>query len=84
MVNKDSIGAKCLRTLSGLFSPNLMDQSSCKMGLALACAVRILHGDWSIRLGESRPDKVLKHLAAMLDKIEWRKSLCQESFEVNQ
>ena len=39
-----SIAAKCFRTLSGLFSPSLIDQSSCKMGLVLACLVRILHG----------------------------------------
>ena len=26
----------------------------------------ILHDDWLIRLGENRPDKALKHLAAML------------------
>ena len=36
------------------------------MGLVLACLVRILHDDWSIRLGENRPDGVLKHLAAIL------------------
>ena len=36
------------------------------MGLVLAYVVRILHDDWSIRLGENRPDRVLKHLAAML------------------
>ena len=27
------------------------------MGLVLACVVRILHDDWSIRLGENRPDQ---------------------------
>ena len=36
------------------------------MGLVLACAVRILHDDWPIRLGENGPDRVFKHLAAML------------------
>ena len=39
------------------YSPNLIDQSSFKMGLVLACVVRILHDDWSIRLGENRPDQ---------------------------
>ena len=61
-----SIAAKCLRTMSSLFSPNLIDQSSCRMGLALACVARILHDNWSMRLGENRLDMVLKHLAAML------------------
>ena len=28
--------------------------------------VRILHDDWSIRLGENTPDQTLKHLAGML------------------
>ena len=36
------------------------------MGLVLVFVVRILHGDWLIRLGEKRPDRALKHLAAML------------------
>ena len=49
-----------------VFSPNLIDQSSCRMGLVLACMVRIVLDDWSIRLGENRPDRVLKQLAAML------------------
>ena len=49
-----SIADKCLRTLAGLFSLNLLAQLSCKMGLVLACVVRILHG--SIRLGENRSD----------------------------
>ena len=61
-----SIVAKCLRTLPGVFSLNLIDQSSCKMGLVVVCVVRILHDDWPIRLGENRFDRVLKHLAAML------------------
>ena len=39
------------------------------MGLILARVVRILHDDWSIRLGENRPDRVLKHLAAILQKL---------------
>ena len=61
-----SIAAKCLRALSCLFPPNLTGQSSCRMDLVLACVVRILHDDWSIRLGENRPDRVLKHSADML------------------
>ena len=65
-VHLGSIAAKYLRALSGLFSPNLIDRSSCRMGLVLACVVRILHDDWSIRLGENRLDMVLKHLGAML------------------
>ena len=36
------------------------------MGLPLACVVKILHDYWSIRLGENRPYRALKHLAAML------------------
>ena len=64
------------RALSGLFSPNLIHQSSCKMGLVLACVVRTLHDDWSIRLGENRPDRVLEHLAAMLWSGSVRKLQC--------
>ena len=60
-----STAAKCLRALSGLFSPNLTNQSSCKMGLVLECVVRILYDDWSIKLQENRPDMGLKHLAVM-------------------
>ena len=62
----EGIPVKCLRALSDLFSPNLIDQSSCKTGLVSTFVVRIWHDDWSIRLGDNRPDKVLKHLAAML------------------
>ena len=61
-----SIVSKCLRALSGLFSPNLIDQSSCRMGLPLACVMRIMHRDWSIRLGENVFNMALKHLVAML------------------
>ena len=61
-----SIVARCFRAQLGLFSPNLIDQSSCRMGLVLACVVRILHDDWSIRLGENRPDEARKYLVAML------------------
>ena len=59
-----SIVAKCLRTLSGLFSPNLIVQSSCRILITHAKIRPILHDDWSIRLGENRLDKALKHLAA--------------------
>ena len=37
------------------------------MGLVLVCVIRILHDDWSIRLGGNRRDMVLEHLAAMLE-----------------
>ena len=63
---------KCLKTLSGLFSPNLIYQSSCRVLTTNAknpfCAKTrpIMHDDWSIRLGENRPDRALKHLTAML------------------
>ena len=54
--------------LSGLFSPDLIDQS-CKIGLTFpTCVVRMLHDDWSIRLGEKRPDQnyqPIKHLTAV-------------------
>ena len=60
------IAVKCLRTLSSLLSPNLADQSSCRIVITHAKARPILHADWSIRLGDNRPDRALKHLAAML------------------
>ena len=63
---KTSVAAKCLRTLSGLFSPNLIDQSSCWILTTHAKIRPILHDDWSIRLGENRLDKALKHLTAIL------------------
>ena len=61
-----SIAAKCLRTLSGLFSPNLIDQSSCKILTTHAKTRPILHDDWSIRLGENRFPRALKHFVGML------------------
>ena len=61
-----SIAAKFLRTMASLFSPNLIDQSSCRILSTHAKARPILRDDWSIRLGENRPDRALKHLAAML------------------
>ena len=61
-----SITAKCLRTQSGLLSPNLIDQSSCRIPKTQAKARPVLHDDWSIRMGENRPDRALKHLEAML------------------
>ena len=39
-----------MRALSGLFSPNLIDQSSFKIGLFFACVVRILHDDRSFKV----------------------------------
>ena len=50
-----SIAAKCLKTLSGLFSRNLIDQSSCRILTIHAKTRPILHDDSSIRLGENRP-----------------------------
>ena len=47
-------------------SPNIIDQSSCGILTTYAKTRPILHDDWSIRLGENRPDKTLKHLATML------------------
>ena len=53
-----------------LFSPNLIDQSSCRILTTDAKTRPILHDDWSIWLGENRPDMVLKHLAAMLNMVQ--------------
>ena len=50
-----SIAAICLRALSGLFSSNLTDQSSCRILITHAKTRSILHDDWSISLGENRP-----------------------------
>ena len=66
-----SIAAKCLRTLSSLFSPDIIDQSRCRIMTTHARARPILHADWSIRLGENRPDRALKHLAAMLSQVKY-------------
>ena len=65
ILRQSSIAGKCLRTMSSLFSPNLIDQ--CGILLTQARARPILHDDWSIRLGENRPGRVLKQLAGMLD-----------------
>ena len=46
-----------------------MDKSLCRVALVVISLVRILHDDWSIRLGENRPDRALKHLVAMLVAI---------------
>ena len=62
----NSIAAKCLRTISCLFSPNQIDQSLCRVLTTHAKTRTILLDDWSIRLGENRTDRVLKHLAATL------------------
>ena len=62
----NNISAKYLRTLSDLFSPNLIDQSSGRILTTHAKTRPILHNDWSIRLGENRPDRALKHLVTML------------------
>ena len=62
-----SIDAKCLKTLSGLFFPNLINQLSCRILTKHDNTRPILHDDWSIKLGENRPDGILKHLAVMLN-----------------
>ena len=61
-----SIAAKSLRTLSGLIPPNLIDESSCGILTTRAKTWPILHDDWSITLGENRPDGAFKHLKDML------------------
>ena len=66
----NSISTECLRTLSGLFSPNLIDQSSCRILITHAKTRSILHDDWPVRLGGNRHDRALKHLAAMLELIQ--------------
>ena len=37
-----------------------IDQSSCRILTTHAMIRSILHDDWSIRLGENRPDRALK------------------------
>ena len=54
-VSLQSTATKYLRALLGLFSPNLIDQSSCRILTTHAKTRPILHDDWSIRLGENRP-----------------------------
>ena len=66
----NTVAAECLRTVSSLFSISLIDQSSCRILTTHTKARPILHDDWSIRLGENRPDRALKHLAAMLVSIQ--------------
>ena len=60
-------------TLSGLFSSNLIDQLSYRILTTQAKTRTIFHDDWSIRLGENRPDRTLTHLAAMLDMVHHHK-----------
>ena len=54
-----NIAAKCLKALSGLFSPNLTDQLPRRSLTTQAKTRSILHNDWSSRLGENRPDQIL-------------------------
>ena len=61
-----SIDATFLTALSGLFSPNLIDQSSCMILTTHAKTRPILHDDWSIRLGKNRLYRSSQHFAAML------------------
>ena len=51
----DSIAIKCLRALSGIFSPYLIDQSSCRILITHAKTRPSLHRNCSFRLGENRP-----------------------------
>ena len=53
---KANIVAKCLKALSGLYSPNLVDQSACRILTTHAKTRSILHDDRSICLGENRPN----------------------------
>ena len=61
-----SIAAECFRAPLGLFSPNLIDQSACRILTTHTKARPILHDDWSNRLGENSPNWARKHLEAML------------------
>ena len=69
-IDNGSIAPKCLRTLSGLFSPNLIGKSSCRCLTTHTKTRPIFHDDWSIRCGGDRPDRVLRHLTAKLIKLE--------------
>ena len=51
------------------FLPKLIDQSSCGILITHAKTRPILHYDWSISLGGNRPDRAVKHLAAMLSSL---------------
>ena len=62
----ENMGTKCLKTLSDLFSRNLINQSSCRILTTYARTRPILHDNWSIRLGENRPDRALQYLAVVL------------------
>ena len=53
-IHSISIATKCLRALSVLFSPDPIDQSSCRILTTHAKTRPILRDDWSIRLGEDR------------------------------
>ena len=76
------IAAKCLRILSGLFSANLIDQSSSRILTTHARTMLIVHGDWLIRWGENRPDMTLKHLTAMLSIVAFIVSLIRQLMNV--
>ena len=62
----ESIATRYLRTLLGLFSPSVIGQSSCRILTTHDKTRPTSNDDWSIRLRENRPDRALKHLAAML------------------
>ena len=54
--------------VKSIFS-QLIDQSSCRILTTHAKTRPTLHDDWSIRFGENRADRVLKHLASMLSRL---------------
>ena len=64
-----SIAAKCLGTLSGLFPPNLINQSSCRILTTHAKTRPILHDDWRIRLGENRLERAMLALSVSLKLV---------------
>ena len=73
-----SIAAKCFRALSGLFSPNLIDQSSCRI-LTTHAKTR----SFCMMIGQLYWEKidlikVLKELSAMLRTV-YGKGLSQHS-----
>ena len=54
-----TIATKYLRAQTGLFSPNLNGQSSCRILITHEKTRPMLQDDWSTRLGENRSDQTL-------------------------
>ena len=69
-LNTEKLVVKCLRTLSGLSAPKLVNQSSCRILTTHAKTRPVLHDGWSIRSGENRPDSVRKHMVAKLEQSQ--------------